>query len=88
MRTEYLYFTPSIYGEYYVYFHGGGLDRFRISASIQIKVTTHIEFETYYVHQFDNGKNANALDAVGLDLKFYLRHSEIKKKFSKKKKPQ
>jgi hypothetical protein len=86
MRTEYLYFTPSIYGEYYVYFHGGGLNRFRISASIQIKVTAHIEFETYYVHQFDNGKNVDALDAMGLALKFYFKHKEVKQKFSKKNK--
>jgi hypothetical protein len=44
----------------------------------------YIEFETYYVHQFDNGKNVNALDAMGLSLKFYLKHKEVKKKFSKK----
>ena len=88
MHTEYLYFTPSIYAEYYVYFHGGGLNRFRISPSIQIKVTSHLEFETYYVHQFDNGKNVNALNAMGLALKFYLKHKAIKNKFSKKKKSQ
>jgi len=34
-----------------------------------------------------NGKNVDALDAAGVALKFYLKHSEIKKKFSKKKKP-
>ena len=84
MHTEYLYFTPSIYGEYYVYFNGEGLNRFRISAGIQSKVTSHMEFETYYVHQFDNGKNVNALDAMGLVLKFYFKHKENKKKFSKK----
>jgi len=86
MHTEYLYFTPSIYAEYYVYFHGGGLNRFRISPSIQIKVTSHMEFETYYVHQFDNGKNVNALDAMGLALKFYFKHKEVREKFSKKNK--
>jgi len=74
MRTEFLYFTPNIYGEYYVYFNGGGLNRFRISAGIQIKVTKHIEFETYYVHQFNNGKNVKSLDAMGLSLKFYYRY--------------
>ena len=84
MRTEYLYFTPSIYGEYYIYFNGGGLNRFRLSASIQTKVTTHLEFETYYLHQFDNGKNANALDAMGLVLKFYFERKEKARTSSKK----
>jgi uncharacterized protein DUF2490 len=84
MRTEYLYFTPSIYGEYYIYFHGGGLNRFRISGGIQTKFTTNIEFETYYVHQFDNGQNVNALDAVGIALKFYFNHKVIKKKSTQK----
>jgi hypothetical protein len=86
MRTEYLYFTPNIYGEYYCYFNGAGLNRFRISAGIQTKVTKHLEFETYYVHQFANGKNVNALNAMGFTLKFYFKHEEVKKKFSKKKK--
>lgn len=87
MHTEYLSFTPIIYGEYYVYFNSKGFDRFRLSAGIQTKVTAHIEFETYYVHQFDNGKNVQSLDAMGFSLKFYFRHQEVKEKFSKKKKP-
>lgn len=73
MRTEYLYFTPHIFGEYYVYFNQKGLNRFRLNAGIQTKFTAHIEFETYYTHQFDNGKNANALNAMGLALKFYFK---------------
>jgi hypothetical protein len=44
----------------------------------------HMEFDTYFVHQFDNGKNVNSLDAMGLVLKFYFKHKEIKKKSSKK----
>ena len=86
MHTKYLYFTPNIYGEYYVYFNGGGLNRFRLSGGVQTKVTEHIEFETYYVHQFDNGKNVNSLNAMGFTLKIYLKHKEMKKAFSKKKK--
>jgi hypothetical protein len=85
LHTAYMYFTPNIYGEYYVYFGQKGFDRFRISAGIQTKVTKHIEFETYYVHEFDNGQRVNALNAMGLSLKFYLKHQEI---FPKKKKPE
>lgn len=80
MRTEYLYFTPSMYGEYYVYFNGGGLNRFRIYAGVQTKFTNHIEFETYYLHQFANGKKVKGLDAMGLVLKFYSKHKGDKKK--------
>ena len=86
MRTKYLYFTPNIYGEYYVYFNGGGLNRFRLSGGIQTKMTDHLEFEIYYLHQFDNGKNVNSLNAMGFTLKIYLKHKEMKKAFSKKKK--
>jgi hypothetical protein len=87
MQTAYLYFTPSIYGEYYCYLNRGGFNRFRVSAGVQTKVTSHLEFETYFVHQFDNGKNVKSLNAMGLALKFYFKHSEIKKKSSKNKMP-
>ena len=73
MRTEYIYFTLNIYGEYYTYFKDKELNRFRLSAGVQSKITSHMEFETYYVHQFDNGKEVNSLDAMGLVLKFYFR---------------
>ena len=84
MHTRYLYFTPDIYGEYYAYLNAKGLNRFRLSAGVQSKITAHIEFETYFVHQFDNGKNVNSLDAMGLVLKFYFKYKDIKRKFSKK----
>jgi len=86
LRTAYMYFTPNVYVEYYHYFGAKGFDRFRLSAGIQTKFTKHIEFETYYVHEFDNGQRINALDAMGLRLKFYYRHKEVMAKFSKKKK--
>ena len=86
LRTAYMYFTPNIYVEYYYYFGAKGFNRFRLSAGIQTKVTKHLEFETYYVHEFDNGQRVNALDAMGLRLKFYYRHKEVMAKFSKKKK--
>ena len=86
LRTAYLYFTPNIYGEYYYYFGAKGFNRFRISAGIQTKMTKHIEFETYYVHEFDNGERVNALNALGLRLKFYFKHKEVRERFSKKKK--
>ena len=79
-RTRYMYLTPDIYGEYYVYFNGEKLNRFRLSAGIQTKVTSHIDFKTYYVHQFGNG-DVSSLDALGLEVKFYLNHKEIKKNF-------
>jgi len=86
MHTAYMYFTPNIYGEYYYYFGEKGFNRFRLSAGIQTKFTKHIEFETYYVHEFDNGQRVNGLDAMGLRLKFYYKHKEVMEKFSKKKK--
>ena len=83
MHTKYLSYTPTIYGEYYFYLGRGGFNRFRISAGIQVKVTEHAEIETYYVQQFDNGKNVRGLKAMGFALKFYFRHKEVKKILSK-----
>ena len=88
LQTAYMYFTPNIYGEYYVYIGEKGFNRFRLSTGIQVKVTKHIEFETYYVHEFDNGQRVNALNAMGFVLKFYLKHKEVKESFSKNKKKQ
>lgn len=76
LHTKYLYFTPDIYGEYYVYFNRSGLNRFRLSAGIQTKFTDNIEWETYYVHQFANGKYVESLNAIGLSLKFYFMHKK------------
>ena len=63
---------------------GEGLKRFEISADIQTKVTAHLEFETYYVHQFANGKNVKALDAMGFTLKFYFKYKEAKRNLQKR----
>jgi hypothetical protein len=82
MRTEYLFFTPNIYGEYYAYFNASGYNRFRVSAGVDIKVTSHLEFETYFVYQFGNGEKVNDLKAMGLRLKIYLAHKGKKKKVS------
>jgi hypothetical protein len=75
LHTAYLYFTPNIYGEYYAYLNQKGLNRFRFSAGVQTKFTKHIEFETYYVHEFANGKGVKNLDAMGFVLKFYYRYT-------------
>ncbi len=74
LHTKYLYFTPDIYGEYYIYFNRSGLNRFRLSAGIQTKFTDNIEWETYYVHQFANGKYVESLNALGVALKFYFKY--------------
>ncbi len=86
LHTAYMYFTPNIYAEYFAYFGEKGFNRFRVSAGIQTKVTKHIEFETYFLHEFDNGERVEGLNAMGFSLKFYLKRKEVKEKLSKKKK--
>ena len=81
MRTEFLYFTPSIYSEYYVYFKKSKLNRFRISVGIQTKVTAHLEFEIYFLQQFENSDFVKSLSAMGLVVKFYFSHRDTKKRF-------
>ena len=83
-ETDFLTFTVYTYGEYFVNMNTENPDVFRLALGWEVKASKHLSFETYYVHQFDNGKNVKALDAMGLALKIYLKHKEMKKMFSKK----
>ena len=86
MRSEYLFFTPYIFGEYFINLYEGGSDanRFRLCGGSELKVARHINFEVYFLYQFDNGKALDALTAAGFVLKFYFNHQAVKQKFKAK----
>lgn len=84
MRTRYLYFTPYIFGEYFLNFNESPSNRFRYCVGLEIKVALYINLETYYLHQFENGDTVDPVNAIGLALKFYLSKQAINHVFNSK----
>ena len=85
MQTQFLFFTPYFYGEYFANFNESSSDRLRLCLGIEIKVAMFVNFESYYMHQFQNGETVDAVNAVGVALKFYLSKPAIQYIFRKKK---
>ena len=84
MRTDYLQFTPYIYGEYFLDFTNSSGNKSRLCGGAELRVAKHMNFETYILYQFRDAGNVQDLTAVGIVLKFYLDHRQIKQRFSKK----
>jgi hypothetical protein len=61
-------------------------DRFRLRIGIETQVALYVNFESYYMRQFQNGETVDAVNAVGVALKFYLSKQVMQYVFSKKKK--
>ncbi|ANE50805.1 DUF2490 domain-containing protein [Flavisolibacter tropicus] len=86
VQTIYLYCIPYFFGEYFVNFIESSSDRFRFCIGLEIKVARYVNFESYYLRQFQNGETVDAVNAVGVALKFYLSKQAIEYVFHKKKK--
>ena len=71
-RTEYLFLTPYLWGEYFGNFGNSSINKFRTQLGIEIRVTRQITYETYWNHQFANSPEVSKVDAYGMTLKFYL----------------
>ena len=85
MQTQYLYFTPYFYGEYFVNFNEVSSNRLRLCIGFELKVALYVNFESYYLYQFQNGSTVDEVNAVGLALKFYLNRQALKDILPKKK---
>lgn len=86
MNTQYLYFTPYFYGEYFANLNQGHSNRFRLCLGAELKVASRINFESYFLYQFRNDNHVDAVNAIGLALKIYLDRQEVEGIFGKKKK--
>jgi hypothetical protein len=73
LKTEYLTFNLYAWSEYFFYLNDNTQDRLRIALGTVIKVIKCMEFETYYMHQFQNKQYVAPLNAVGLQLDFYFK---------------
>jgi hypothetical protein len=77
-KTEYLTFDTYIWAEYFFYLNDNSQDRFRLTAGSDIKVSRNIDFEVYYLYQFQNKPSVEPLNAIGLQLNFYFRSKKYK----------
>ncbi len=86
LRTEYLFFTASVFVEYFAYIGNSNLNRFRTQAGVETRVTKRLNYEVYWNHQFSNSPDVAINDAFGMSFKFYLFKGD--KIFNSKKKNQ
>ena len=71
-HTEYLFFTPYLFGEYFGNFGNSSINKFRTQLGVEIKVSRTIGYETYWNHQFANSPDVSKVDAYGMSLKLYF----------------
>ena len=76
LKTEYLTFNAYIWTEYFFYLNDNTQDRLRICLGAEIKVLKFLEFETYYMHQFQNKQYVQPLNAIGLQFNFYFKSKQ------------
>lgn len=76
LRTEYMFFTASLWVEYFAYFGNSPINRFRTQAGVEFRVTKHMNYEVYWNHQFASGTEVQENDAFGMSFKFYFNRGE------------
>lgn len=83
LRTEYLFFTVSGFGEYFINFGSPEVNRFRVQLGVEFKVTKVFNYEVFWNHQFAHQPEVAEVDAFGMTVKAYLQHKNKKKAASK-----
>jgi hypothetical protein len=73
LKTDYLTFNVYVWSEYFFYLNDNTQDRLRIALGTVIKVLKWMDFETYFMHQFQNKQYVAPLNAIGLQLDLYFR---------------
>jgi Protein of unknown function (DUF2490) len=81
LKTEYLTFNAYIWSEYFFYLNDNIQNRFRLAIGTQIKILKFMDFEIYYLHQFQNSPSVPILNAMGVQFDFYFqsKHYEHQK---------
>ena len=82
LKTDYLTFNLYAWSEYFFYLNDNSQDRLRIALGTVIKVLKVIDFETYFMHQFQNKQYVPPLNAVGIQLDFYFKNKRYQQKSS------
>jgi Protein of unknown function (DUF2490) len=88
LKTEYLTFDAYIWTEYFFYLNDNTQDRLRLTFGVEIKVLKFLDFETYYLHQFQNKQYVEPLNAIGLQFNLYFKSNKyIQQLNAERKKP-
>ncbi|HEY2350484.1 MAG TPA: hypothetical protein VGH64_15805, partial [Puia sp.] len=64
--------------EYFFYLNDNTQNRFRLTAGSDIKVIKNMDFEIYYLYQFQNSPSVEPVQAIGLQMDFYFRSKRYK----------
>jgi hypothetical protein len=76
LKTEYMILNLYAWSEYYFYLNDNTQDRLRIALGTVIKVLKWMDFEIYYLHQFQNKQYVAPLDAIGIQLDLYFKSKQ------------
>ena len=88
LKTEYLTFNAYLWSEYFFYLNDHTQDRLRICFGVEIKVLKFLDFETYYLHQFQNKQYVEPLNAIGLQFNLYFKSKKYAEQlWAEQKKP-
>jgi hypothetical protein len=77
-KTDYLTFDTYIWAEYFFYLNDNSQNRFRLTAGTDIKVIKNMDFEVYYLYQFQNAPSVEPVNAIGIQLDFYFKSKRYK----------
>lgn len=67
-----------VWTEYFFYLNDNTQDRLRLTIGSEIKVLKNMNFEVYYLHQFQNKQYVDPLNAIGLQLNFYFKSKQYR----------
>ena len=78
LRTAYLTFNIYLWSEYFFYLNDNNQDRLRLTIGSEIKVLKNLDFEVYFLHQFQNKQYVASLNAVGIMFDLYFKSGHYK----------
>jgi Protein of unknown function (DUF2490) len=84
LKTEYLTFDGYVWSEYFLYWNDPTQNRLRIAIGAEIKVLRFMDFEAYYMYQFQNKQYVQPLNAIGIQLDFYLKSKRYRELLTEK----
>jgi len=72
LKTEYLTFNAYLWSEYFLYWNDNTENRLRIAAGTVIRVLKWLDFETYYMYQFQHSPSVTPVHAIGIQFDLYF----------------
>jgi len=85
-KTSYLTFDMYLWGEYFFYLNDNSQNRLSLTVGSDIKVSDNLDFEIYYLYQFQHLPGVESLNAIGLQINLYFRSKSYRRKLDSEKK--